>query len=231
MTSETVHAGEKARAQDSTAGTGEYEVEPGDCMASVAAAHGFLGETLWNLPENAELKRVRKDPNVLLPGDRVHIPKPRPRWEDGPTDQIHRFKRKGVPSSLHVVLVDDEDHPLANQPYTLNIDGTLFAGVTDGDGAVRHPIPPGARRGILRVGPEDRRKEYFLDLGHMDPVETIRGLQGRLRNLGYYAGPINGEINAETRSALLLFQERYKLPLTGEFDAATQSKLKEVFGC
>jgi N-acetylmuramoyl-L-alanine amidase len=216
---------------ESAVGNGQYTVQQGDCMASIAAIHGFFWKTLWDLPENAKLKEVRQNPNTLLPGDRVYIPEPRLRWEQRATNQRHSFVRKGVPSSLNVVVVDDEDKPIAHQPYTLAIDGFLFRGVTDGDGAVHHPIPPNAVKGVLRLGSGADQREYFLNLGHLDPIETISGMQGRLRNLGLYAGSIDGDCNAETVSALLLFQEKYRLSASGKYDDTTQSKLREVSGC
>jgi len=42
-------------------------------MGSIAFAHGHFWKTLWELPANADLKRARKHPHILLPGDRVTI--------------------------------------------------------------------------------------------------------------------------------------------------------------
>jgi hypothetical protein len=45
--------------QAEPAGDGNYRVQQGDCMQSIAATRGFLWETLWNLPENKQLKETR----------------------------------------------------------------------------------------------------------------------------------------------------------------------------
>src|SRR5262245_42749248 len=75
-------------------GVAGYEVEQGDCIASIAARFGYLWQTIWNAPANAEIKRIRKDPNVLLPGDRVVLPDKLLRHEACDTEKRHRFVRK-----------------------------------------------------------------------------------------------------------------------------------------
>src|SRR5580698_7288211 len=43
----------------SPVGQGNYVVQPGDCMDSIAFGTGFLWTTLWDLPDNADLKSQR----------------------------------------------------------------------------------------------------------------------------------------------------------------------------
>ena len=199
-------------------------------MASIAANHGFLLDTLWNLPENADLKKNRNDPYVLYPGDKVFIPDLRIKQQDCATEQRHEFVKKGVQEQVRIVLKDEDDAPLANQPYVLEIDKLTFKGQTDGSGAVQQPIPPNAQTGHLVVGEGDDQREFYISLGNIDPVDKISGVQGRLLNLGYYDGQVNGQLDGQTRTALLLFQEKYDLSPTGENDTDTQNKLKELFG-
>jgi N-acetylmuramoyl-L-alanine amidase len=201
-------------------------------MASIAVEHRFFWETLWNLPENAELQRCRQDPYVLLPGDEVSIPELRLKDVACATDQKHVFKRKGLRERLRIVITDEHDEPVAAQPYVLEVDQHLrFEGKTRGDGSIEHAIPPNAWKGRLSVGEGEDRREYFVSLGRIDPVNETSGAQGRLLNLGYYDGPVDGRSNAQLTTALLFFQDKYQLPPSGENDDATQAKLKELFGC
>ena len=201
-------------------------------MASIAVTYRFLWDTLWNLPENAELKNTRQDPYVLFSGDQVFIPELRVKEVPCATDQEHFFVKKGAQQKLRIVLTDENDQPIANEPYVLEIDQKLrLEGDTDGSGTIEEAIPPNAWKGHLVVGKDDDQREYFISLGRIDPVEKTSGAQGRLLNLGYYDGPVDGQLNAQTTTALLLFQDKYQLSPSGENDTATQAKLKELFGC
>lgn len=208
-------------------GAGEHVVKPGECVSSIAKDAGHFWETLWNDPANAQLRNEREDPNVLLPDDRLHIPPIREKWEPRQTEQRHRFRRRGEPALLRLVLQVD-DVPLANQAYTLEIDGERYQGTTDAQGQLVQGITPNAKHGRLIVGAE--RWEFEIQLGHTDPVENLVGVQKRLANLGFYCGRMDGEWDDLCRSELRKFQKQHGLAETGEPDAITRDKLKSVHG-
>jgi N-acetylmuramoyl-L-alanine amidase len=210
-------------------GQGDYVVQPDDCMHSIAYDHGFFWETLWNLPENRELKDARQDPYVLYPGDRVFIPDLRKKEEAGETEQRHRFKLKEVPAKLRLQVLS-EDEPVANEPYTIDIDGHIEHGETDDDGFIEVSIKPNAKRAKLKVGSGAKLKVYELQLGGLTPNDGIRGVQSRLNNLGFHAGEVDGTMGPNTRDALRRFQLHYELEETGEPDEPTRAKLIEVHG-
>jgi N-acetylmuramoyl-L-alanine amidase len=205
----------------------EHTVVQGECITSIAQEHGFLWETLWNHPDNAELKRQRQDPNVLQPGDVVIIPEKEKKQESCASEQTHRFRRKGCPALLRLRLLWD-DEPRADESYVLEVDGEISSGTTDGDGRLEHPIPPNARRGRLFVG--ESRDEYVLDLGHIDPVDEISGVQSRLNNLGFICGETDGVLGLKTEYALRAFQRKQDLTESGEIDDATKTRLVEIYG-
>jgi Putative peptidoglycan binding domain len=94
-------------------GEGEYLVQSGDCISSIAKTHGHFWETLWNDPANAKLKAARGNPNILFPGDRVTIPPIRNKVESRPNNARHRFVRKGVPSKFRLRLVAENREDVA----------------------------------------------------------------------------------------------------------------------
>lgn len=204
-----------------------HTVVAGDCVSSIAAAHGLFWETVWNHPANAALRQLRQDPNVLAPGDRVVIPDKQPKKHKLATGARHRFKLVGVPVMLRLQLLWGEE-ARANEAYVATVDGTEHRGHTDGEGRLTLKLKPGARSGRLVVGEGPRRCEYQLALGEMDPPETPAGAIERLRNLGYDSGAPRGAWDDAARQALKAFQKDHGLDDSGEADAATQAKLRAV---
>jgi hypothetical protein len=198
-----------------------YTVQQGDCVSSIADQYGLLWKTVWNHPNNANLRQLRKDPNVLYPGDQLFVPDLTEKEVARPTDQRHKFVKKGDPAKLKIRLLD-QDKPRVGVPYTLEIDGVLKSGVTDSGGFVRQPLPPGAQRGKLMVGDGPTKDVFELQFGALDPIETENGIRGRLISLGF-----GGDNLSE---ALKAFQQKEGLTVTGEADDATKSRLQERYG-
>jgi hypothetical protein len=213
----------------SATGGGEYIVRQGECISSIAENAGHFWETLWGDPQNAQLREARKFPNILLPGDRVHVPPLRPRWESGQAEMRHRFQRKGWPEVFRMRILRD-DEPRGNQPYTLAIDGKETSGVTDADGNLSAPIEPNAKQAVMYVGTAPDVERYDFSLGAIDPIDTISGVQGRLNNLGFDCGAIDGKWGPRTEAALRRFQRRRDLNETGQADEPTRQKLREDYG-
>jgi N-acetylmuramoyl-L-alanine amidase len=207
-----------------------HEVAQGECLSSIAHNYGAFWQSLWNHPANSQLKQQRKDPNVLYAGDEVFIPTKQERQESGATERRHRFRKKGTPAKVRIRILDDEQKPMANVPYKLEIDGMLVSGNLDSNGIFEKTIPPDAKRGRLIVGMPPEAITYELKLGHLDPVESLAGIQERLADLGYLSGPPVEEMNDELRAALKAFQAKEGLPEDGEPNQQTRDKLSQVYG-
>lgn len=213
----------------SPVGTGNYTVREGDCMSKIAKETGHFWQTLWDDAGNAELKTVRRQPNVLLPGDRVTVPPIRQKYEEGQSKMRHRFVRRGEPSHL-VLRVLDQDVPRASEPYKLIIDGKQeITGTTDAEGKLDVPIPGNARKGKLIVGEEPDVLEYDLDLGGLDPVETWKGVQTRLKNLGIPC-EITGKQDEQTMDAVNEFRAQNGQAAIDALDDATRQQLQAKHG-
>lgn len=202
-----------------------YEVVAGDCIESIALAHGFFPPSVWDHPENEPLRAARENPHVLVPGDRIFIPDKQEKSVDAPTGRRHRFRRKGVPAKIRVRL-EMEGEPRANVPYTLVIDGDdTVTGESDEDGIIERYISPAARVAEIRIG---RREVYRIELGHLLPATDPRGARERLKNLGYHVPAPSPD--ADLREAVRTFQIDHDLEPTGLLDDTTRARLCDAHG-
>ncbi|MBM4338037.1 MAG: LysM peptidoglycan-binding domain-containing protein [Deltaproteobacteria bacterium] len=206
----------------------KYTVKQGDCISSIAFQHGFSPDTIWNDSKNNKLRQDRKDPNVLFPGDEVYICDKEDKEESCETEKRHRFKRKGVPERLRLQFMDEEGKGRANEACILDIDGKLSDSKTDKDGKIEIWIPPNAKKGKITF--RDSGEEYELQLGELDPVTEITGVQARLGNLGFYEGEVDGKMSEELENAIRDFQEKKGLNPTGKLDESFRQKLENVYG-
>ncbi|MCC6877812.1 MAG: peptidoglycan-binding protein [Sandaracinaceae bacterium] len=209
-----------------------HEVEPGQCLTSIAVAGGFTDrDKLLSHPDNEQLKRARPDPNLLRPGDRVAIPDVEPGGHAAATSRKHRFVIELPTKELRIVVRGHDGAPLANAPYELELDRELRTGTTDGGGKLVEPVRIASRSAELRIG--DR--VLVLRLSSLGPAggedDEIRDTQHRLHNLGFDPGPIDGLYGHRTRAALAVFQAEHDLDVTGEPDAPTRARLEQEHGC
>lgn len=207
-------------------GTGNYVVKQGDCMTSIAVEHGFFWKMLWDLPENSEIKNKRKNPNLLLPGDRVFVPNLQLKEKDGSTEQRHRFRSKLPKMALRIVVKLGDDDPAANEPYDIVVDGRCFQGITDDTGTLEQPIPADARKAHLLL--KKLGLIWVLKLGHLDPPNTVTGVQARLSNLGFKCGPVDGIVGPMTQAAIEQFQMSQNLTVSGKLDDQTINRMEEI---
>lgn len=219
---------------DGIIGRGEYTVELGDGMNAIADATGHFWKTIWDDPENAELKEARGNPETLLPGDKITIPALRSKQESRPVDQTHRFKRKGVPVKIEFKVATQGGKTFAGKDYSLRIGKRVYEGVTDDEGRLEHWVTPSSSTGELTVAldtdgfPETGR--WSLNVGGLPPADTALGLQTRLKNLGYDCGALDGVMGDGARAALAKFQTAQNLEATGVADATTIQRLSDTHG-
>jgi Putative peptidoglycan binding domain len=72
--------------------------------------------------------------------------------------------------------------------------------------------------------PNYERYDYdgpIYTYGNLLPDQVIVNVQQALKELGYYAGDINGSLGVNTRRALTAYQQDYGLDATGVVDEAT----------
>jgi len=130
-------------------------------------------------------------------------------------------------------MQNPQGKPLAHRPYVLQINGSLLedpnglGNETDADGVIECCIPHNATEVKLIIDDDT----WNLTLSHLDPIDTVEGLQERLNNLNYPVGPVDGIEGPRTREAVRNFQRDYDLKVDGLYGPKSQEKLRQVHGC
>lgn len=86
------------------------------------------------------------------------------------------------------------------------------------------PIPPRPRPPIFEILPPPYYPHrHRVVHSHSDSIAAQ--VQRKLKNLGYYAGSVDGEIGAKSRVAIRAYQEENGLEITGQVDKALLASL------
>ena len=203
-----------------------HVVEPGQHISGIAQAYGFEDYTVvWKHGKNAALAKKRDVAHAFNEGDEVYVPALAPKPVDKPTGAKHTFTIKQSPLKLRVKLLGTDMKPVTDAACTL--DGTALT--SDGDGVVEIPVDKLAESSTLTVDGTDQA----MTIGRLNTVDdaTVAGWKARLFNLGFLMDPSLPDADGEVVFALQDFQAEHSLDVSGKFDDATQSKLKDVHGC
>ncbi|MFK7768686.1 MAG: peptidoglycan-binding protein [Mariniblastus sp.] len=214
----------------------KYIVEPGDCISKIAVEHGYTWKQIWNDSANKKLKKLRKDPNVLMPGDEVVIPAKKKKDKKKGTGAKHNFKRNKEMSKIKLQLLVD-GKPIQNMTCRLEVEGSPDRmGRVDGEGIVaiegetEFNLSSTVTFARLYVGDEPKVTIYDLDIGYLNPIEEVSGIQQRLNNLGFESGANDGYLGPVTEDAIRRYQKKHKLKETGEADKKFKTSLEKTHG-
>jgi hypothetical protein len=219
----------------------EHVVQQGEHLAGIAARNGFSSFLpIWNHAENAELRALRKNPNILFPGDRLFIPDREQRQETGATEQRHRFVAAATSLELRVKVHDQGFQPIHGR-CDLKADSGTSEMPQAGD-VYQKPIDPlleKAELGFPRPPDARARLPIPVQIGGLDPLKTLSGQQQRLNNLGYFAGFKKTEatsakaVDEQFRWAVEEFQCDHMGPnqVDGVLGPLTLATLEKVYGC
>lgn len=201
-----------------------HKIKQGDSVASLADAAGHFPGTIWDHPENSALRSRRDNMNILAEEDELFIPDVENKMLPCKTEMRHRFRRVGVPALYRVQLLLNGE-PRKNLKSLLVVEGIVYEGATDEQGMIEVFVPPSTKEIQLFIGDEEYPR--ILQIGDLEPVDSIPGVQQRLRNLGYDC-PASGSLDEATRAALWAFQQSMEIPPTGDPDSATLSMLRRA---
>ena len=209
-----------------------HVVRQGECLSRIAWSYGFHDyRSVYEDAANESFRKLRPNPNLIYPGDTLHIPDKDIKFEDRSTDQRHAFVVRSLTRLLSLALYYEDKKPIANKPYQLTIGKRELSGQTDKDGRLEKPIPKWAENAVLKID----GYTWNISIAHLNPMEGaedegVSGIQMRLKNLGYYTGEIDSDVGPLTRRAIRDFQADNHLKVDGICGPKTRAKLREVHG-
>lgn len=208
----------------------QHTVQQGEHLLLIAEQYGFADyRSIWESPGNAELRLLRKNPNVLLPGDILTIPDKSTRTAICRTGAFHVFVMKRRKAKLRLRILDFFREPMAGAACSLMVAGVTTELTADGDGMIEQEIPVSARRATLVAN----EMVFEILIGHLDPEDQPTGLQERLNNLGYprQFQEANEEIDWELlRFSTELFERDHELAVAGEATPALVEEVRRAHG-
>ncbi len=204
-----------------------HTVQRGECLSELGERHRIPWKKIWDHSENETLREKRADPNVLFPGDRIFIPEVEIKQEPGATAKKHSFTKPGG-HEIRVAVLDFVHKPLVGVTFQFSIDGAPEPeSKTDSDGLAKVKVKHATSRVQLRLP----WKTFAVNIGDLDPANTISGVQQRLLNLGFDPIWIDNIWGPKTAKALREFQESQRsrgIKVTGRPDEATVKRLREL---
>jgi hypothetical protein len=201
--------------------------------------------------------RVTK-PGPPAPGDTVKVPDLERKEESKPADNgaPHKFKVVRTKIFLRLRVLDDKFQPLpVDARWQLTLDGVQYPregpAAFEPEGRINVEVRPGHTGGKLTVkynspGYKEKASDpdpppvpievvFPIAVGRLDPIQEnapvadcVAGVQQRLNNLGFNAGPVDGVIDDETRAAIGAFQTKFTPGTVDGAPATVQPKLHEI---
>lgn len=216
--------------------TTTHKVEQGECLSSIAKKYEFTNwRSIYDDPQNAEFRRRRPNPNIIYPGDELFIPHKDLKELSGQTEKRHKFKLVKPMRVLRIAVEDRDRKRMTNQAYTLTVDEEEYPRrYTDDKGMLEELIRVDAKEAKLTIGKYIWDTLLIADLNPIEadtPDEGVSGAQGRLLNMAYDVGPVDGILGPKTRAALKQFQADVEIEVTGRLDDLARAKLAERHGC
>jgi len=204
-----------------------YVVRQGEYLEQIAHKIGFDAETVWGHEKNEDLRKLRKNHQILCPGDILYIsaaaePPPLPITAGQENGYQAQIPERTVELKLH-----DADGPIAGEAYTVEGLGDPIQGKSDDEGKVSFSIPITTREVRLVL---ENYGGFHLGVGDLDPISEITGVQARLAALGFYWGRPTGEMDDDTRDGIMRLQRAKGLEMSGALNEETLAALEAGYG-
>ena len=213
----------------------KYIVKEGDTLIGISKAFGFYDyKTIYNDPSNTQFKNKRPDPHIIYTGDEITIPEKGSKTVNIQVGNKAKFKIANQKQILRLRF-SDFGEPIKKEPFSLIIksdgleDFIIENKKTDDTGMIEELIP------TSYINPHGQTVAHVIikgiihriNIGSLDPISTISGIQQRLKNGGYTLNDEKGVFGQDTYYAIRAFQEMNGLEVTGKINDEFRSKLSQ----
>ena len=214
-----------------------HTIQQGETLTRIAKRYKFSSwKDLYNHPDNAEFRALRDNPDIVFAGDSITIPDPEPQKASVKAGASYNFQLNSEKEKLILSIGADASIAVEGKKAILDIEGNKVETFITKDGNIEVELPEdGAKTGQFELYLDDDIDEpshtFELEIGHLDPIEELSGIQARCNALGFDCGVVDGIMGSKTREGIEDFQEAYELDVDGEPSEETITKLKNVYGC
>ena len=211
--------------------TRPYVIRQGDYLTKLAITLGFDAQAVWNHADNAALRSLRANGEILSEGDILFIPEGSDATTGLHVGANNRFEALVPTVDVVIAFNDNDGKPRANAKFWLHgVGPDPREDTTDGNGQAKFAVPINVTE--VQVVFEDDDIAHNLRVGHLDPVEQNSGVAQRLGHLGFFVA-LPGSWNEDERlsDGVRRFQRASGLNETGIADAATCAALVQQHGC
>ncbi|MEJ2044302.1 MAG: contractile injection system protein, VgrG/Pvc8 family [Reinekea sp.] len=136
---------------------------------------------------------------------------------------------------INLVLTQPDGQPIANARAVLTLGEETQELTSDESGRIRQVLTNTtmneAHLDVYSDADSDTPAHRLrIQLGALDKINSVNGIQSRCNHLGFDCGPVDGHLGEKTQTALTAFQAKNGLAETGEPDEATLSQLLQIHG-
>jgi hypothetical protein len=163
-----------------------YVIRQGDTLAKLAYKFGFDADTVWNDPKNADLRKIRSNPDILWPSDILYIPDQVGKTPDTTTlttGAVNSFVSDAPTKTIAHKFQASDASTYASKAFVVQELEHLTGLQTTADGVATFPVPVTLDRATIVL--TDTGETWSLSIGGLDPINTLSGIFQRLQNLGY----------------------------------------------
>ncbi|MBU2894053.1 peptidoglycan-binding protein [Colwellia sp. D2M02] len=216
--------------------TQQHTVAQGETLLRIARQYGYKTSTaLYNHPSNAEFKALRPDPNLIFPGDIITIPAKKEKFMPLRASSINTFVVQNEKEYFRLKVFYEDGRDITGKRIVLNIGSQTIDTVLPTDGLVEVELNENdtltAQIDLyLKEGETTPSKSFTAQVGELDPVDTLSGVQARCNLLGFDCGKVDGINGAKTKAGVKGFQFVHGLEVDAIAGKKTKAKLKQVYG-